>query len=288
MALLRTTRHHIRRSPYQAFAAILIMTLTFFVVSIFTFIIYGSSRIISYFESKPQVTAFFKDEASRDNINALKDDVNATGKASSVRFVSKEDALKIYKQQNKDDPLLLELVTADVLPASLEIATVKIDDLASISELLKKSPYVSEVVFQKDIVSSLTAWTNALRRIGLVLIAVLSLVSIFIILTIIGIKISQKREEIEIMRLLGATSWYIRWPFMLEGMFYGVTGAFFGWFFSVASLLYATPFLEGFLKGIPLLPFPTVLLAEFLLLEIVLSILLGMFASTLAVFRYLK
>lgn len=288
MAFLKTTWHHIRRSPYQTFAAVLIMTLTFFVISMFSFVIYGSSKIISYFESKPQVTAFFKDEAKQENIDALKEELESSGKVADMRFVSKQEAFEIYKEQNKNDPLLLELVTADILPASLEISAVKIDDLSAISEMLKGSPFVQEVIFQKDVVATLTSWTNALRKIGIGLIALLLSVSIFIIGTNIGIKISQKREEIEIMRLLGATYWYIRWPFIFEGMFYSVIGALIGWTIASGLLLYASPFLSSFLRGIPLFPLQPILLGELLGIELALAIFLGGFASFLAVLRYLK
>lgn len=284
----KTAWKNIRRSPYQALAAILIMTLTFLAISFFTFLLVGSSQIISFFESKPQVTAFFKNEAKQADINALENKLSETGKVSSVKFVSKEDALKIYKEQNKNDPLLLDLVTADVLPASFEISAIKIEDLAPISEMLKKSPIVSDVIYQKDVVSTLTAWTSAIRKIGISLIVLLSLVSVFIMATIIGIKISQKKEDIEIMRLIGATPWYIRWPFIFEGAFYGVVGAIVGWTMATGALLYATPFLESFLKGIPVLPVSFVNLLILLALELVFAVFLGVISSIIAVFRYLK
>lgn len=288
MKFLRTMWHHVRRSPYQAFAAVLIMTLTFFVVSMFTFIIVGSSKVISYFESKPQVTAFFKEDVKQENIDQLKNTLAANPKVAKIKFVSKQQAFEIYKQQNKEDPLLLDLVTPDILPASLEISSYKIDDLAPISETLRNSSYVQEVIFQKDVVATLTSWTNSLRQIGSVLIVALSVVSIFIMLTIIGIRISQRKDEIEIMRLLGATNWYVRWPFLLEGMFYGIVGAFCGWIISVSLLLYATPFLSAFLKGIPILPVSLIHLLILLGVEFILAMLLGAFSSFLAVFRYLK
>lgn len=288
MKFLKTAWKNIRRSPYQAFAAILIMTLTFLAVSFFAFLLVGSSQIINYFESKPQVTAFFTNEAKQSDINALENTLLKTGKTASIKFVSKEGALKIYKEQNKNDPLLLELVTADVLPASFEISAVKIEDLGPISDMLKKSSIVSEVIYQKDVVSTLTSWTSAIRKIGISLIVLLSLVSVFIMVTIIGIKISQKKEDIEIMKLIGATSWYIRWPFIAEGVAYGIIGSVIGWFIATGALLYATPFLESFLKGIPVLPVSYTSLLILLGLEIMFAIFLGIISSFLAVFRYLK
>lgn len=257
-------------------------------MSFFSFLLFGSSRAISYFESKPQVTAFFKQEVKQEDIDTLKNSLLATNKIANIKFVSKLDALEIYKEQNKDDPLLLELVTADILPASLEISTIKIQDLSAINNMLKDSPLVSEVVFQKDVVSVLTSWTNALRTIGFSLIIILSLVSIFIMMAIVGIKISQKRQDIEIMGLLGAGRWYIRWPFIFEGIFYGTVGAILGWLISFGALLYATPFLSSFLKGMPIFPIPLIFLFGLLGAEILMAIILGTLSSFLAVLRYLK
>ena len=288
MKTVKTSWKNIRRSPYQAIAAIFIMMLTFLAISFFSFLVFGSSVIIKYFESKPQVTAFFKDEAKQENITELQNNLNQTGKISQMRFVSKKEALHIYKEQNKNDPLLLDLVTEDILPASLEISTSNIEDLGAVSEMLKSSPHVSEVIYQKDIVSTLSTWTNAIRLIGITLISILALVSIFIMMSVVGFKVSQKREEIEIMRLLSATSWYIRWPFVLEGIFYGIIGTFLGWLIASITLLYATPYLQTFLRGIPLLPVSPVFLFGLFLGEIFIAVLLGMLASSLAVLRYLK
>lgn len=288
MAHLKTTWHHVRRSPYQALAAILIMMVTFLTVSCFAFLILGSGKIISYFETRPNVTAFFRDDAKQESIQALEDDLRATKKVSSMKYISKEQALQIYKEQNKDDPLLLDLVTADILPASLEISTYNISDLPGISKYLKSSPIVGEVVFQKDVVNTLTAWSGALRKIGIALILGLTAVSILIMSTIVSIKVSQKRDEIEVMRLLGASKIYVSIPFVLEGVLYGVVGALYGWAIASIGLWYMTPFLKSFLQGIPLLPVAWLFLFQLLGVEILLAVLLGVFASWMAVTRYLK
>lgn len=288
MAQLNTTWTHIRRSPYQAFAAIFILMQTFFVVSVFTFVIFGSARIVAHFESIPQVIAFFREEANQNEIKALEKEVSNSGKASKLKFVSKQEALAIYRQQFKDDPLLLELVTADILPASLEISTYKIEDLAAVADMLNRAPVVKEVVFQKDLVSTLMTWTTAIRNIGVVLIAVFALDSILIMAIVIGIKVSRKRQEVEIMRLLGATNWHISWPFVLEGIIYGVVGAFVGWGIATVVLWYATPYLATFLRNIPLLPVSHIFLLSVLAAELILAIILGAISSFFAVLRFLK
>ncbi len=284
----KTTWKNIRRSPYQALAAIFIMTLTFLIVSFFTFILYGSHQIISFLESKPQVTAFFENETKQEDINSLENQIRTNEKVASVKYVSKDEALKIYQEQNKDDPLLLDLVTADVLPASLEISTYKIEDLQEISDVLKSSPNVQEVIYQKDVISTLTSWTNAIRGVGIGLIVILALVSVFTMITIIGIKISQKKEDIEIMRLIGATNWHIRWPFILEGIYYGVIGSVIGWLIASASLWSSMPVLKEFFKGITIFPSDPLPIFLLLLIEIIGAVILGALSSYMAVLRYLK
>ncbi len=288
MKTLHANWKHIRRHPYQALAAVFIMMLTFLAISVFSFVVVGSSVIIRHFESKPQVTAFFKEEAKQENIDELRAGLEQTGKVATIKFVSKKDALQIYKKLNKEDPLLLEFVTEDTLPASMEISTHQLEDLAAVSGVLKNSPQVSDVVYQKDVIATLSVWTNAIRIVGIALITLLSLVSVFVMVTVIGFKVSQKKEEIEIMRLLSATGWYIRWPFIFEGILYGALGTLLGWFIASGALIYASPYLESFLKGIPLLPVSPLFLVGLLGTELLIAVILGVLASSLAVFRYLK
>lgn len=288
MGYLNTTWRHLRRSPYQAIAAVFIITQTFFVITLFTFLIAGSAKIINYFESVPQVSIFFKNEAKPDDITTIQEQLKATGKVAKMRYVTKSDALRIYQEKFRDEPLLLEFVSEDILPASLDVSANQLDDLVAIADMVKGSPVVRDVVFQKDVVARLISWTDAMRKIGIALIVILALDSIFIMVIIIGIRISQRKEEIEIMRLLGATTWYIRWPFILEGMFYGIVGSLVGWFFASLALWYATPFLANFLRGIPIFPVSPIFLLEVLGSELLLAMILGMFASALAVLRYLK
>lgn len=290
MRFFKTAWKNIRRTPYQAIGAVYVMTLIFLAFSIFGLLVFSATRIINYLESRPQVSAFFKDEAQPAEIDTLKVAIEDSGLVSSIKYISKEQALEIYKEQNKSDPLLLDLVTADILPASLEISTFQIEDLSTVSETLKKSPIVDQVVFQKELVSRLASITDALRKTGFIIVVLLAVVFIFIMMMIIGVKVANKRDDIETMRLIGAGSWFIRWPFIIEGAFYGFVGAVIGWLISIGIILYLTPALtrSEFLKGMPIFPIPPTFLLELLLIEIAFAILLGAFSSYLAVLRYLK
>lgn len=286
---VQTVAKYIRRSPYQSVAAILIMSLTFLSIAVFAILTIVSIRVINYFETRPQLSVFFKQEATSAEINTLKDQLNKTGKAQNIKYVSKEEALSIYQQQNREDPLLLDLVTADILPASLDVQATDAVYLEDLSQVAKSSKAVDEVVFQKDIVDTLIRFTDGLRQIGLVIIGVLLLVSVFVILTIIGIKITVRKDEIEIMKLIGASNWFIRTPFLLEGIFYGAVGALVGWGISFGLLqFYATPFISNFFGSVPVLPIEPILMLQVLGVLLVASIILGAFSSFLAVLRYLK
>lgn len=286
---LKTALQHIRRSPYQALAVISVMSLTFFVAALVFLLGLGSSIILKYFESRPQITAFFKDEKTQKEIEELKVKLMATGKVSSIRYVSKEEALEIYKEQNKNDPLLLEMVTADILPSSIEVAAIDAKDLSTLAEILKNESGVEDVGYQKDVVENLISWTSAIKTIGIILFIFLAFVSLLIILTITGIRIALRKEEIEILRLVGASSWYIRSPFLLEGVIYGVLGGAVGWLSTYILLLYSAPFLTSLLSGLPIgLPPPFLFMLLFLSGLLICGGLLGAVGSYLAVRRYLK
>lgn len=284
----RTAWKHIRRSPYQSLAAILIMFLTFLIATIFTLVAGGSQIVLRYFESRPQVTAFFKDEATAGQIDTLKAKLIQTGKVEETKFISKEEALQIYREQNKDEPLLLEMVTANILPASLEVSIKNITDIDQVAGVLKNDTTVEEVVFQEDVVEALYRWTGSIRKIGIGLISVLSLVSFLIILVIIGMKITIRKSEIEILQLIGASNAYIRAPFVLEGIIYGVGGAVLAWGLSYILLLYATPFIIKFLVGIPVLPVSYYFMLIVLGIEMLAGFIIGSLGSFIAVRRYLK
>lgn len=285
---LRTTWKHIRRAPYQTLAAVGVMTMTFFILSVFVLAGFGSHVILRHFETIPQVTAFFKDEVTMGQVDILKAKLIESGEVKEVRYVSKEEALEIYREQNKDDPLLLEMVTANILPASLEVSTTDISQLREVADILRVEPGVEEVIFQQDVVKSLQNWTKIIRQAGSILGGALVLVSLLIILIVVGIKISSKKAAIGALSLIGAPTWYIHFPFLLEGFFYGAVGAILGWGIAYLLLLYATPFLNSFLAGISLLPVPIGFMFALLGGQILLGGLIGLVGGLLAVRRYFR
>lgn len=281
-------KRNIKRTPFQAIAACMVMFLTFLALQTFVLVALGSQEALKYFESKPQVIAFFKEGTTNQDISAIENALKQESRVTSTKFISQEQALEVYKDKNKNDPALLELVTANILPSSLEISTRTPDDLSPIAEILKREPVVSEVIVPEDVVKTLTSVTSVIRIVGGSTVAFLMVFSILVILMIIGFKIRLKRGEIEIMRLLGASSSFVRNPFILEGMFYGVSGAIFAWIISYTLLWYFTPFLQGYLGEVSLLPVKPLFMLALLGINIIVALFIGGLGSYGAVRRYLK
>lgn len=281
-------KKNIRRTPYQAFVASLVCFLTFLALLAFLILAAGSQETLRYFESKPQVIAFFKEGTSSQDVSALENALKNESTVTSTKYVSKEEALQIYRERNKNDPTLLELVTADILPASLEISTQSPEDLEPLANILKKEPAISEVIVPEDVVQTLTSVTRAIRIVGISIVGFLMVFASLVILMIIGFKIRIRRNEIEIMKLLGASPSFIRNPFILEGIFYGVAGAGTAWLVSYALLWYFTPFLQGFLGDVKLLPVNPLFMLALLGASLFSAALVGYLGSYGAVKRYLK
>lgn len=289
MNFIKSVKRNIRRTPYQAIAASMIMFLTFLALSLFLILAVGSQKILRFYESKPQAIAFFKDNTTDSDVRMITSALSQTGRVTSLKFVSKDQALSIYKERNKNNPMLLELVTANILPASLEISAIMPEDLKPIAEIIRKEPVVEDVVFPEDVVTTLTQATRLIRIIGGTVVGFLMAFSVLIIILIIGFKIRIKRDEIETMKLLGASGWFIRTPFILEGITYSVIGACFAWLVSFTVLWYFEPMLKTSLGEVApvVLPVPWIFALISLVIEILVAIIIGAFGSFGAVRRYL-
>jgi cell division transport system permease protein len=288
---------HIRRTPYQSMSAVLTMFLTFLLAGVVFLATVTSHVVLGYFEGKPQLTVFFTEKAGLQEADALKAKLMSTGKVASTKYVSKEQALTIYREQNKKDPLLLEMVTADILPASLEVTAKEPSMLKELEPLIKGGDGVEEVVFQKDVVETLISWTNAIRLVGGVFAILLGFDSILILMTVIAMKIGLRRDELDILKLIGASGWYIRKPFVAEGAFYGSVGAVSAFVIVESLVIWQRQNLLGFLGSVPTVsgflsnPTATPFLvgsAAFFGGMLAVGLLLGSLGSIIATGRYMR
>ncbi len=277
-----------RRTPYQSLSALIMLTITFFIALTFGFFLYTSESLLRYFETKPQVIAFFELDTSEAAIKTIANDIEAKDYVTSVTTLTQEQALELYKSENQDEPLLLELVSAEILPASIEVSGANLEALSQIKTELEKHESIEDIEFPEDILGSLDFWTRSLRLIGIFSIAIFGFESLLIIAMVTGMKVHGKRQAIQIMQLLGASSGFIRGPFLMEGMLYGILGALLGFGFQLMLILYLTPWLIDFVKPVPLFPLPLEFYAVELSAAILTGAILGMIASSIAVKRMMK
>src|SRR3989338_7200442 len=241
----------ILRTPYQSLAAFLILYFTLFFSSVMFVSLAFLYGLLGYVETRPQVTVYFQSNAKEEEIFSLREKLKSSGKVEQIKYISKSDAFKIYKELNKDNPLLLEMVSSDILPASLEIFAKKPTFLPEIAEFLQKQPGVDEVNFQKDIVDQILRLTGILRKISLTFFIFLIVISFLVLNTITLFKIALKKEEIEVMRLLGASNFYIQKPFLSEGILFGLLASSVSFVLISGTLFYLSPFFNEYFKGIP-------------------------------------
>lgn len=289
MSPLKTTWHHIRRSPFQSLIAAVAMFLSFFFISLFAIINSGLSNVLLYFETKPEITLFLKDTVNQDVTDTIKKDLQNYQGVKEVSYVSKDKALEIYKQQNKDNPLLTEMVTASILPASVEVTVSDPQVLEQIYQNYStKIDIVDDIIYQKDVINSLLNWTNATRKIGLSLIIIISSISFVTMITIIGMKITNRKDEITVSRLLGASNFYIEKPFLLEGIIYGLFGSITGFLLSLLVAFLSQRAINSFFQPVIFIDLKLNFYLLLFVIETFLSFCLGYIASAIGVKRYIK
>ena len=287
MQSLKSALINIRRMPYKSMAAILIISITFFVAYTVSLLMLGSQEILQFFEARPKVIAFFDIKTEDYEVSQVKSDLEKLDFVEEITLISKEEALSYY-QDNQDNPLLLELVTADILPASIEVAANSPEELTLIEERLNSYSQIDDVILQKDVITQLTQWTNSLRTIGLGLTIIFLVLSLLTIISIISFKVSHQRKAISILRIIGAGSGYIVTPYIYEGFIYGLLGSSFGWGLMYAGFLYLTPWLTQVLGQIITFPLTWQFFAIQYGLGTCLALFFSGFASMLAARKLIK
>ena len=260
---INTSLRNIRRSPFQAMAAMSVLALTFFVTTLIAILVYSSSQVISYFETRPQIIAFLKDSVDQESIAELLKDLGANSKIKNVKFVTKEDALEIYKKATSDNPLLSELLSPDIFPASIEFSVTDLAYARTIVNEVKLNGSVESVGITAslggestlgDVVDQLKTITANVRIGGMIIVSVLLATSFVVLFVVIGMRVSMRKEEVEILKLIGATPSFVRLPVLFEAVFYAIGGVFIGWLVACVVLMYVSPYVVNYFQDIPILP----------------------------------
>lgn len=240
----------IKRTPFQSAASFLVLFFSLFLTLFLLFSLAFSEGLLGYLETRPQITAYFQPKTNENEIFKIRDELNASGKILSIKYINQQQAFEIYKKMNKDNPLLLEMVSAEILPPSLEIYAKKPVFLPEIAEYLKKQPAIDEVQFQKDILDRLLTLTSILRKIALGFFIYLFLMTTAVLITVTHFKTALKKDEIELLALLGASPFYIRKPFLKESFFMALLASIFSFSLALLTLFYFQPFLNSYFQGI--------------------------------------
>jgi cell division transport system permease protein len=297
----KTAWGYIRRSPFQALAASFVLTLTFFVATLVSVLVYSSSKLITYFATRPQVIAFLKSDASDTDVAALQNKLTLDPHIKDIKYVSKEDALAIYKKSTSDNPLLGQLVDPSIFPASLEFSVTDLSFAQSIIDQVKGESIVDSVGFTaalggetslNDVVGRLKAVTNYVRIGGITFVGLLTITSLVVLLIITSMRVVGRREEVEILNLIGATKGFIRSPIVIEAFIYTLFGVIVGWAISFIAVLYLAPTVVTYFGEIPVLPKDVVGILELfgviLAGEILAGSILALSGSLIAVSRVKK
>lgn len=296
---LKTAWDHIRRSPFQALAAVIVLSVTFFVVTVISVLVYSSSSILKYFETRPQVIAFLIDDAQIEDISNLQNKLTGDARVKDVLYVSKKDALEIYKSATSDNPLLSELVSPSIFPASLEFSLVDLNFADEVIKEVKSEDVVEQIGFTatvgfgeesiQNVVDRLRTVTLYLRIGGGGLAFLLVGTSFLVLLIIISMRMTTRREEVEILDLIGATVGFIRSPIIFEALLYAFFGVLIGWVVALLLVLYTTPSAIAYFGDIPVLPKNTsgllTLFGIILISELLLGFILAFIGSMFAVSR---
>ena len=217
------------RNALMSFAATATMVLMLMLLAGFWIMQTGLLSALQFTEQKVQVVAYLQPTASDTQIQALEDKIRAMPEVISVDFVTRDEALDKFraslKAQGRED--LTRYLDTNPLFASFEVRMVDAADVAVVSERLdpSKEPIIRNVLNQKDFIANLVTVTDILRTAGTVVLIVVGIIALFIIVNTIRLAVVARGEEIEIMRLVGASDAFIRWPFVFEGAFVGLLGA---------------------------------------------------------------
>lgn len=254
-------------------------------------IIFGSFLLLSVnfdyilkdVESQVEITAYLEDSVDEAGISELNKSIGSIEGVKEVKFISKEDAIEEFKEQVGRE--LLEGIE-NPLPNSFRIKVNDPHEVGTVAEKIQRFVGIEEVKYGKGIVEKLFNIIYWMRIIGMVIMAVFAAVSIFIISNTIRLTVFARRREISIMKYIGATDWFVRWPFLIEGMVLGLIGS------SLAIGILAVAYNYLFITVKINLPMIALLPIEefynYALGFLGIGMLIGAFGSSFSIKRYLK
>lgn len=285
------------RNKWLSAASILIMVVTLLILSILSLLFVITQASVSGIRERVDISAYFKTGLAENQIMTVKQEIEQDSKVESVTYISAEEALNQFKQRHANDPLITDSIAElneNPLPATLQVKAQNLEDYPAIAEQLSGEKYkaqIDKVNFEDNrvVIDRLNKLLTFIVTIGLGLMIIFSLIAILVIFNTITLTIYNRREEVEIMRLVGATNWYIRGPFIIEALMYSIVG-------TIVTSALLLPIYTNLLPAIShyLDPSTDIFGASYLrfyyliVLQLIIACVLSIISSLLAIRRYLR
>ena len=297
LRIIKTGFVNFWRNLWLSAAATMVMTITLVIFSRAVFAVRLTNYSIKTIQNTVDISVYFKTGEAEQQITNVQNDLQSDSRVKTVTYISADQALANFKQLHQNDIQLsaaLNQLDENPLPASLRVQAYNLSDYQAISNKLSDQKYtgiIAKVNFDDNraIIDRLSKILKFIITIGVGLIAIFSLIAILVIFNTITLTIYNRKEEVEIMRLVGATNWYIRGPFLMESVLYSL-------FSTIICGILFWPVFTSLLPKIELYINPQLTLFNhnlfnfwyLILLAFVSSLILAVFSTLLAIRKYLK
>lgn len=284
------------RNGLLSVAAVSVLALSLYVIGALFVITVTANSVLRNIEDKINVSVYFKSDVPEEKILEIKKDLENSQEVKSVDYISKDQALEDFKRDNANEPVImqsLEEIGENPLLASLIVKAKESSQYQIISDYVSSASFKDDVsrvnyVKTKEIINKLNNVILQVERIGLVLAIIFGVVSILIIFNTVRITIYVHKQEIEVMRLVGASNMYIRLPFMFEGIIYGIVAALAATGLLALTVKIIDPYASSIIASPSLMDS---YLGEFFSvfgIQVASGIVLGIISSWIAMRKYLK
>lgn len=287
------------RNAYVSLASVFVITVALFVIGATMFLDQLLTTSLQSLQQKVDINVYFVPSASQDEVDAIRTAVAALPDVAAVTYTSREEALARYRERNQNDEIAMQALAEldeNPLGANLAIQARETSQYENIARFLEEKreaatqkPIIDEINYERnrESIDTLTNIIGAVERASIVTMLVLIIASILITFNTIRLAIYTAREEISIMRLVGASNMFIRGPFMLQGVMYGLVAGVFSLIIFYPIMVWLGPLTENFFE----FNLFTYFISNFSYIFGVLigiGVVLGLVSSMLAVARYLR
>ncbi|MCH4178668.1 MAG: permease-like cell division protein FtsX [Megasphaera sp.] len=292
---IRTMRYFIReafqsfcRNSFMSIASVATVTLSLFILGIFMIMAANLDYFAENLESQVQISIYLKDDLSQDQIQSVSARLKNLPDVKKITFTNKDQAMDALKERMKDQPGILNALEGkNPLPSSYEITFTNPESVKKTARIVADYPEVESTHYGQEIIEQLFRITTIIRWGGIALIIFLTLATLFIISNTIRLTVFARRKEIAIMKYVGATNWFIRWPFLLEGLILGFVGGVIADVLLAQFYEFVTVAVHSSLAFLPMVSmYPFLYHVSGVLL--VISMIIGAIGSTISLKRYMK